>query len=138
MKKSIINLFTLALALIITIGGHYPDTGRIVRLDETNDSYTVKTCDGKLFTMYGIEDLSLGDMLSLLFDDKGTPDWIWDDEIVSIRYSGTITDYHMPEDNYIIIDDLPDFTEPMPVLEEELIIEELPELELIEFQLELF
>lgn len=138
MKKSIAHLITLTLALIITIGGHYPDTGRIVRLDETNNSFTVQTCDGKLFMVYGIEDLNLGDILSLLFDDAGTPNWIWDDEIVSIRYSGTITDYHMPEDNYIIIAELPDFTEPLPVLEEELIIEDLPELELVEFQLELF
>jgi hypothetical protein len=44
----------------------------------------------------------------------------------------------MAEDNYQLMEELTDFTEPMPVLEEELIIEELPELDLIEFQLELF
>ena len=77
------------------IDTYYPDCGVVtsVTLPEGNEQWnslvTFETLNGNLFSFYGGEDLEVGDVIAVIFDDKRTPD-ITDDEVVSVRYCSPI------------------------------------------------
>lgn len=77
------------------IDTYYPDCGIVtsVVLPEGNDPWdtevTFETMNGNVFSFYGGEDLEVGDVIAVIFDDKGTPEVI-DDAVVSVRYCSPI------------------------------------------------
>ena len=109
MKKIIAHLLTISLCVCMLFGC-YPDVGKIVRFDEENDLVYVRTCNGFIWSFYGIEDLEIGNMLGLLFYDNGTPLSIYDDQIIDIKYAMTIIDF-LDEDDFIWFDERPEILE---------------------------
>ena len=70
----------------------YPLTALVVDFDETQDVVICEDYAGNIWEFYGIEDWQEGDLASFIMNDNGTPT-IYDDEIVSVRYSGWIGHY---------------------------------------------
>ena len=66
----------------------YPRGGTIVSIDDHNDVVTWKDCAGLYWSFYGVEDWMVGDYVSAIMDQNGTPHDITDDVIVDIRYAG--------------------------------------------------
>lgn len=90
MKRLLATLSAILLLSPAALCGSstYPATGLVVNLDATKDIVTVLTGNDMLWDFCGVEDYELGDMVSLLMDDNGTPDDITDDLIVKAQYSG--------------------------------------------------
>lgn len=64
----------------------YPETAKVVKVNYEEDTVTVETFTGFLFTFYGCEDWQEGDCASLIMEDNGT-ELIYDDEIIIAQYS---------------------------------------------------
>jgi len=131
MKKTTAHIITALLALIVTISGYYPDAGRIHSFDYATDTVYVMTSDGNLWNFAGIEDWTIGDMCGIMFHDNDTPNWIYDDVIVRLKYAQQIENFWIPEDDYILIEE-PFIIEEPDLVPEEIILD-LPELFEIEF-----
>lgn len=65
----------------------YPMTAKVFQIDRERDVATVTNFAGESFEFRGVEDFEIGDVVSLIMDDNGTPN-IRDDKIVDIKYSG--------------------------------------------------
>lgn len=72
------------------VEGYYPRTAVVTDLDYDNDLVIITDWAGFDWVMEGIEDWQVGDLVSLLMYDCGTPDTIFDDEIVMAYYGGWI------------------------------------------------
>lgn len=89
MKK----LTAIALILIMTtialtaFADVYPMTAKVVEVNYDEDTVTVETFTGFLFSFEGCEDWAEGDCASLIMDDNGT-EKIFDDMIVMAQYGG--------------------------------------------------
>lgn len=74
---------------------YYPDCGTVTSVIVTdknepwNSEIIFETMNGNIFSFYGGEDLEVGDVIAVIFDDKGTPEVI-DDEVVGVRYCSPI------------------------------------------------
>lgn len=68
--------------------GFYAKTMTVVDVDEDTDIGIAEDATGNLWEFDGIEDLYENDGISVLMCDNGTPQTIYDDVIVDIRYSG--------------------------------------------------
>ena len=93
MKKLIISLiicicapFFIA-ALRQPTSNTYANTACVIALSPGTDTVIVEDYSGNLWAFYGCEDWQIGDCVSLVMDDAGTEE-IYDDEILSVRYSG--------------------------------------------------
>lgn len=86
----------LAIALGITLGAcatapnfnTYPKASYVVALNYESDTVTVEDATGNLWDFYGCEDCMEGDIIVMTMDDNGTPNSIYDDEILQVRFSG--------------------------------------------------
>ena len=67
----------------------YPLNTVVDEINEKNDTVTCVDCDGNLWEFYGVEDWQEGDFATMIMDTCGTAT-IYDDEIVTIRYNGTV------------------------------------------------
>ena len=65
----------------------YPDTFIITGLDYANDIIILEDANGFIWEYEGIEDLFIGDMVSVLMDNNNTEN-ITDDIILKLTYSG--------------------------------------------------
>lgn len=67
----------------------YPLTVRVSTIDREAD--VVKCVDGagNVWEFYGVEDWQVGDFASLLMDNNGTTETIYDDVITMAHYAGT-------------------------------------------------
>lgn len=68
---------------------YYAMTAVVSSLDYEKDTVTVENANGFTWCFSGTEDWEVGDVASLVMDDNGT-EIIFDDEIISARYSGYI------------------------------------------------
>lgn len=66
---------------------YYVLTTVVVELDTENDVVICEDFNGNLWEFEGCEDWVIGDIASLLMNDKGT-EKIYDDTIIDTRYSG--------------------------------------------------
>ena len=66
----------------------YPTCGIIVENDERTETVTVEDFNGNHWQFNGVEDWLVGDIVSMIMSDNGTPDTIYDDQIVMVKYSG--------------------------------------------------
>ena len=103
---SIIGLFVIVSSLIILFTSktnvfasettpktetYYPALAVVTETNTETDSVTIMTLpDGNLWEFSGVEDLSGGDLAVCIFSNNGTPDYLQDDSIISIRYSGYV------------------------------------------------
>ncbi len=72
------------------IDGLYPRTARVIAFDYKNDLVVCVDWAELIWKFEGIEDWNLNDIASLIMYDNGTPESIYDDQIVSVRYGGWI------------------------------------------------
>lgn len=90
MKKTLATLATLAAIALFATPAHaatYPATMKVTAINPATDVVTMETATGHVYEMTGVEDYLVGDLVSLIMDDKGTTE-ITDDEILSARYAG--------------------------------------------------
>ena len=91
-KKIIASLSLAALATSPAespglVKNYYPETMIVSNLDYESDLVTLTDANENTWTFTGCEDWMIGDFADLIMDDMGTEN-IYDDEIISIRYSG--------------------------------------------------
>ncbi len=67
----------------------YPLTVQVIELDREGDIVTCVDGADNFWEFYGVEDWQTGDFASLLMDDNGTPNTIYDDVITMAHYAGT-------------------------------------------------
>ena len=67
----------------------YPLTVVVIELDREGDIVTCVDGADNFWEFYGVEDWQTGDFASLLMDDNGTPNTIYDDVITMAHYAGT-------------------------------------------------
>ena len=89
MKKLLVIL-----AIIVMMAGTassefqiYPLAGRIVEIDNLDDTVTFEDGAGLLWTFYGVEDYAIGDVVACIVWDAGTQK-VYDDEIIDVVYAG--------------------------------------------------
>jgi len=73
------------------VSGIYARSAAVVSLDYGADIVTLEDSQGFLWEFYGCEDWNPGEIASVLMWDNGTPETIFDDVILQVRYSGYIT-----------------------------------------------
>lgn len=71
-----------------TYNNYYPNAGVITKLDEVNDIVYFTDFSGNVWSFYGIEDLFEGDIIAVIMAEKGKPNYIYDDEVIDVRYLG--------------------------------------------------
>lgn len=93
MKARYIIICLFIALLISLLSGHktsdfnyYPSVMRVTEV--TANEVTLQDCNGFLWSCGDPEDLEQGDLCGVLMNDNGTPETIFDDMIVSIRYCG--------------------------------------------------
>ena len=79
--------------VLLAHGVIYPATAVVTSVDYELDVVTVTNATGFVYEFDGVEDLAVGDLMSLVMYSGGTPMTIADDEVISARYAGyTIND----------------------------------------------
>lgn len=73
-------------------GKEYPMTTVVSEINEKADEVVCIDFNGNEWVFTGVEDWIVGDIASMIMNDKGTP-IIYDDEIVSVRYDGWLEGY---------------------------------------------
>lgn len=93
MKKLIVTLIILICTIFFVaairqpVAKTYANTGVVMAISTGTDTVVVEDYNGNLWAFYGVEDWQEGDCVSLVMSDAGTEE-IYDDEILSVRYSG--------------------------------------------------
>lgn len=90
-----VRRFFIELAAVITLlsqGIIYPATAVVTYVDYTTDTVVVTNATGYNYTFEGVEDLMVGDVMSLVMYANGTPWSIVDDQVVSARYAGFVAE----------------------------------------------
>lgn len=67
----------------------YPRAAIITELDLNEDLVTCVDAAGCIWQFYGVEDFDIGDIVALILWNAGTPESIFDDEIIDAVYAGT-------------------------------------------------
>lgn len=74
-----------------TLGNrYYPATGIVIGIEKETDSVIYADFSGNYWDFKGIDDWMKGDRVALIMDNMGTPDSIYDDEPVVVRYCGWV------------------------------------------------
>lgn len=68
--------------------GIYAMTAQVYCLDYEADIVTIEDANGNLWDFEGCEDYCEGDLVSCVMWDAGTPETVYDDHILSARFSG--------------------------------------------------
>ena len=66
----------------------YPTCGTVVEIDSKTNLVTIEDFNGNLWVFEGCEDWMEGDICVMIMSDEGTPETIYDDVIIQIRYCG--------------------------------------------------
>lgn len=72
---------------------YYALTTVVEKVDREKDTVTCMDFNGNLWEFYGAEDWQKDDIASLLMYDNNTPETIYDDIIVNVRYDGWMDDF---------------------------------------------
>lgn len=90
MKKLAILVTAVILLAAVSASAEfqvYPLAGRIVEIDNIDDTVTFEDGSGLLWTFYGVEDYAIGDVVACVVWDAGTQK-VYDDEIIDVVYAG--------------------------------------------------
>lgn len=90
MKRIMMVLIVLLSLMVSAHGEYYPRTGFVTELDHDRDCVIATDWAGLDWEFFGIEDWMQDDIVSMMMDDNGTPDNIYDDIIVKAYYGGSI------------------------------------------------
>lgn len=89
-KISILLLLIANLFMLFTSGKTtthtYPMAAQVYGMNQAEDAVIFVDGAGNEWKIQGIEDWQLGDVAALIMDDNGTPEFIYDDAIIGIRY----------------------------------------------------
>lgn len=66
----------------------YPLTAEVVEINPINDTVKIRTATGIFYQFKGCEDYAVGDLISAIMDINHTPDYVLDDIILKVQYSG--------------------------------------------------
>lgn len=66
----------------------YPKTAIIREVDYEEDIVLCEDCNGNIWAFGEVEDWDIDDIVSMIMDDNNTPETIYDDIIVMVRYGG--------------------------------------------------
>ena len=92
MKKFVaVILVLVSMSLVFSAGAvseFYPRCAVVTSIDEVEDLVTVEDFAGVVWSFYGVEDFIVGDLVAMLLWDCGTPDTIFDDEVIDAVYGG--------------------------------------------------
>lgn len=80
---NIVALFMLILTAF------YPMLGEVIEISKESNTVMIADCNGNCWEFYGSEDWDIGDFCACIMYNSGTPGYIYDDEIIDVRYSGT-------------------------------------------------
>lgn len=78
----------VACALLALNMSVYPRAFIVTELDKAKDVVTVVDSVGYEWEFYGTEDYEKGDLVVAIMSDNGTPENIFDDYFMNIRYGG--------------------------------------------------
>ena len=88
-----ITIITLITTIIMMMGGNavdtvqvYPQTFAVVEVED--NIVTVVDTVGNEWAFESAEDWQRGDLVSAIMSDMGTPNYIYDDEFITEKYSG--------------------------------------------------
>ena len=81
------SILTYIIAFVAAFGLN-PLTARVTDLDREADTVTIETATGHLYQYHGCEDYEIGDYVSAILWNAGTPNDCRDDIIISVHYSG--------------------------------------------------
>ena len=81
--------FTVSASETSKLGANtYPKTTVCLAVNHQTDVVTVADCNETKWQFSGCQDFEEGDLIALIINDNATPDNIWDDTVVTARYSG--------------------------------------------------
>ena len=66
----------------------YPKATICLAVNHQTDVVTVSDCNETEWQFNGCQDFEEGDLIALIMNDNGTQNYIWDDTVVTARYSG--------------------------------------------------
>ena len=79
-----LKIAALVLAGVTSI---YPNAGTIQNVDEKADTFCIVDDAGDVWKMSGVEDWQEGDHCAMIMDSNGTENWIYDDIVLSVRFT---------------------------------------------------
>lgn len=90
MKKLIAIILILVSLVSVSCADFsvYPLGGRIIDFNYEEDEVFFVDANGNVWVFYETEDWEIDDFVACLMWDGGTPDDIWDDEILDVCYCG--------------------------------------------------
>lgn len=69
----------------------YATTFVVIETRKTDDTVILTDMtSGHKYSFYGIEDWEVGDIATCIMSDNGTEDYIYDDQILTVKYEGWI------------------------------------------------
>lgn len=68
----------------------YPMAFVVSELEYQVDAVHMLDANDHEWVFIGIEDWCEGDLVAAIMDDHGTPDYVYDDDIVQVRYAGWV------------------------------------------------
>lgn len=77
----------------VAVDNYYTRTGLVVDLDYDTDTVTVVDGADLVWQFTGCEDYCIGDLVEMLMQKTGKPDYILDDVIFSTCYAGFCAEY---------------------------------------------
>lgn len=86
MKK--LKEFIVSVGFICLLTGLYPKTTFVEFIDKANDVVFCSDMNGDMWAFDGCEGWQHDDICSMIMDDNGTEDYIYDDEIIVVKYDG--------------------------------------------------
>lgn len=86
--KKLFYIIALVAGAIIPIKCIYPTTLKVIKEDYQADTLTLETSSGIIYEMTGVEDYDVGDLVSVMMFNAGTPKNIGDDWILVAHYTG--------------------------------------------------
>ena len=90
MKKLAILVTAVILLAAVSASAEfqiYPLAGRVVEIDNLDDTVTFEDGSGLLWTFYGVEDYAIGDIVACIIWHAGSQK-LYDHEIVDVVYAG--------------------------------------------------
>ena len=92
MKRILILVLALILISSVSIADVYWRGAGVYKLDAKKDVVKLKDADGRKFTLKGVQDWELGDVIMILMWDNDTAD-VSDDKAVDYRWTGFNINY---------------------------------------------
>ncbi len=97
MKKKVLAIMMATALMVVPVGateisnGFYPHMGKVTEVIKNGNNYAITFSDGVGRTWSWIDlngDWLVDDYVAVIMWDKGTPKYVYDDEVISAKYVG--------------------------------------------------